>query len=500
MTKKDSQKRIPIVVVMGHIDHGKSTLLDYIRRSNVVAQEAGGITQAVSAYQTKEATFIDTPGHAAFRDMRRRGAAIADLAILVVSAEDGVKPQTVEALAAVRESRLPFLVAINKIDRPNAAVERVKQELAEQSVLVEGYGGQVPVAALSAKTGEGVPELLELITLLGEVEGFTADPGAPASGFVLETNLDPRTGVSATLVVKNGTLAVGDWVVAGPALAKVKRLNNFLGRPETALGPSAPAQVIGWSELPPVGAGFRAYRERRKAEQAQATARREAAGEIAPLAAPETGRAAEMEAAVNQVEIPLILKTGQAGALDALEQEVRKTAAETTKWKIVAREVGQISENDVKLAVAVPKTVIIGFQVKPDKSVAELAEQAGIRIITGDIIYKLAEELAALAAAQAPLGEVETAIGRAKLLKIFSRTKNRQVVGGVVLEGKLVEGKPFRVRRREQEISRGKVVGLEQQKVKAKEVAAENQFGALVEAKSELAAGDILELFEAANK
>jgi translation initiation factor IF-2 len=463
----------------------------------VVAGEAGGITQAVSAYEAGGVTFIDTPGHAAFTGMRERGAGIADIAILIVSAEDGVKPQTVEALNSIRQSKsstdgrgIPYIVALNKMDRPGANPDRAKQQLAEQEVLVEGYGGTIPVAEISAKTGEGVPELLELINLVAEMEEFKTDKTAPATGFVLETDLNPRTGISATLIIKDGELALGDFVLAGGALAKVKCLNNFLGQPVAELVASAPAQVIGWSELPPVGATFTSYRDKKDAEQAQAEAKLKK----------QSGTKAPSAAEARQVEIPVLIKAAVAGSLDAVNKEISALATEAVGLKIVDQSVGQITENDVKLAAGSRDSIILGFDVKTDKQATELAEKLGIKIVSANIIYQLSEWLGEEIARRTPVVEVEEPVGKLKLLKIFGQDKGRQIIGGVVTEGRAEDGKPFKILRRDTEIGRGKIAELQQQKIKVKEVPRDSQCGAMVEAKVTLAAGDVLELFDLVTK
>ncbi len=482
--------RPPVVVIMGHIDHGKSTLLDYIRQSNVVASEAGGITQAVSAYEVekndKKLTFIDTPGHAAFAGMRERGAQIADIAILIVSAEDGPKPQTAEALQAIRAAKLPFIVAINKIDRPAANPDRTKQQLAELDVLVEGYGGQVPVAEISAKTGEGVPELLDLILLATELEDFKTTPLAPATGFVLESNRSPKSGITATLIVKDGRLATGDWVVVTDQAARVKRLSDFAGRLITEAYASAPVQVAGWSELPTIGAAFQTFSDKKVAEAA-ARAHKPIAPTLAaaPAATPSPA----------QVEIPLILKVDVAGSQDALRREVERLVTPAVSFKILSEGVGQVNEADIKLAGS-PTALVLGFNVSVEKTAADLAEKLGVTIQTFDIIYKLAEWLETEVARRTPRVEVEESLGRAKLLKIFGNDKNRQIVGGAVTTGRLVDGKPCKIWRRDAEIGRGKLVELQQQKIKVKEVPQDSQFGALVESKVALAPGDVIEIFD----
>lgn len=486
--------RPPVVAVMGHIDHGKSTLLDYIRKTNVTAEEAGGITQAVSAYEISSPhrmTFIDTPGHAAFADMRERSAALADIALLIVSAEDGVKPQTEEALAAIRAAGIPFIVTINKIDRPAANLDRVKQQLAEKEVLVEGYGGTIPVVAISAKTGENMEDLLEMIHLVAELADLQMKPDAPASGLVLETNLNAKTGITATLIIKDGTLRLGDWIVAGTELAKVKRLNNFLGETQRELSAASPAQVVGWSQLPAVGTIFHTYQDKKEAERAQAEAKTKAQTKT---------KFSDTGANTKQVEIPILIKADVAGSLEAVLREISKLATDVVGLKIVDKSVGQITENDVKLAGGTAGAIILGFNVKSDKAATELAEKLGVTIVTNEIIYKLSEWLETEITRRTPVQEIEQTIARTKLLKIFGGSGNKQIVGGAVTEGTLLDGKAFKILRRGAEIGRGKILELQQQKIRVKEVPPDSQFGASVEAKVSLAPGDVLEVFDLVTK
>lgn len=475
---------------MGHIDHGKSTLLDYIRKTNVVDGETGGITQAISAYQTDKITFLDTPGHEAFTGMRERGVGVADLAILVVSAEEGVKTQTLEALDDILDAKLPFIVAINKIDRPNANPELIKQQLAEKNVLLEGYGGTVPVVELSAKTGVNVPELLELLSLLAEIQDLSADPTAPANGFVLEANLDQRVGISSTLIIKNGTLNTGDFLVIAGIVSKVKRLNNFAGITVKSLPPSAPAQVVSLSELPPVGATFQTFSDK-KAAEIFATEELTNKKETRPTATKPSNVTSE-----TATEISLILKADVAGSLEAIEKEINKLGNEQTRIKIVNTGVGKIGDNDIKLAGATGNAIILGFKTNLEKSATDLVEKLKVEVATFDIIYKLSEWLAEKIKSRQPKHEEITVIGRAKLLKVFGNDKDRQVVGGVVTNGRMLLGKTVRVIRRDNEIARGKILELQQQKLPTKEVSQDHQFGSLIETKSPLTSGDILEILE----
>lgn len=501
MTEKQQTteiKRAPIIAVMGHIDHGKSTLLDYIRHTNIVDKEAGGITQTTSAYEvvhkTSEGkemkiTFLDTPGHEAFQAMRARGAKVADIAILVVSAEEGVKAQTLEALRAIQEAGTPFVVAINKIDKPNANPDQTKQSLAENEVFVEGWGGQIPCVNISAKSGQGIPELLDMLLLVADLEDLKANPKLPASGFVIESNLDPRAGITATLIIKEGTLSASDFLVVGKSVSKIKKLENFMGEMQKTLGPSSPAKVFGFTELPAVGYSFQAFADKKEAEKAAQS----------PSGETESSKPASANADLNSseaVEIPVVLKSDVAGTLEALEVEINKLVVEKVRLNVVAKNVGPINEGDIKLVSAFPNALIIGFRVKVEKSAQALAEKTGINIQTSDIIYKLSEWLEEVMKERAPKTKVEEMLGRAKILKVFSRSKDKQIIGGTVTVGKFVKGKEVRIIRREAEVGRGKVLDLQIQKLKTAEVEEGNQFGSEVESKIEVAPGDYLEAFD----
>lgn len=486
--KTDIIERPPVIAVMGHVDHGKSKLLDYIRKTNIVDKEAGGITQNTSAYEVshggKKITFIDTPGHSAFTTMRERGAQIADIAILVVSAEEGVKTQTLEALQSIKEHNTPFVVAINKIDKPAANVEITKQSLAENSVFVEGYGGNIPFALISAKEGTGVNELLDLLLLVSEMEELRGEAKAPAEGFVLESHRDPKVGITATLIVKNGTLKNTDFLVVGNEVTKIKRLADFLDKQTKELSFSAPAKISGFAKLPQVGYPFRAFANKKEAE-CFAVCHQEISCNCEPI---------KKEA--GQVVLPIVIKADVAGTLEALEKELRKFSVEKVALNIIDRGVGTITENDVKLIQAFPEARIIGFRVKAEKSATTQAEKAGITIQTSDIIYKLSEWLEEEMKKIAPKEQIEETLGRAKVLKTFSKDKDKQIIGATAVSGIITTGKNVKIIRREAEIGRGKILGLQMQKIKATEITEGNQFGGEIDARIEIAPSDYLEVFE----
>ncbi|HEY0979926.1 MAG TPA: translation initiation factor IF-2 [Candidatus Paceibacterota bacterium] len=482
--------RPPVVAVMGHIDHGKSTLLDYIRKTNVTATEAGGITQHLSAYEisiphqgsNRRITFLDTPGHAAFTGMRERGASAADIAILVVSAEDGVKAQTIEALNTIRAAKIPFLVAINKIDRPGANIERAKQMLAENEVLVEGYGGTISWVGISALEGTGIEDLLESILLVADMEEFTADTAALAEGLVIESRLDAKRGITATLIIKNGTLKKGQFVVAGKAITTTRMMESFLGKSIDAADPGSPVQLTGFDVLPEVGVPVKVFDKKRDAEDYIEDA---STGNDYSVA---TGGAA------GDKVTPIIIKTDVFGTAEAVEREISKMNVEGLHVKIIGRGIGAISENDIRLAQSDKETIILGFNVGMDARARIANENVGATVETFTIIYKLTEWLEVELEKRRPRVETREVIGTAKVLKTFSQTKDRQVLGCRIESGSLSDGAQVTIMRRDFPITTGKIVELQQAKQKVKEVH-EGECGMMVECKNDIAPGDILEAF-----
>ncbi len=491
--------RPPVIAIMGHIDHGKSTLLDFIRKTNIVAREAGGITQHVGAYEVvhptdkgdKRITFLDTPGHAAFTGIRERGAKVADIAVLVVSAEEGVKPQTVEALKVILKEEIPYIVAINKIDSPKADIERTKQSLAENEIYIEGYGGSIPAVPISAKTGEGVPALLDMMLLVAELEELIADPSALAEGIVIEANRDMKKGVTATIIIQNGTLAEKQFIIAGGATAPVRIMEDFAGKKITTASFSSPVRIIGWSAIPDVGSRFIAVTDKKEAERISvenAAKKKNAAAKPEPKPAPEAG-------AVEKPIVPLIIKADVSGSMEAIQGELAKLNTEKVGIKVLHSAIGTIGEGDVKTAVATPGSIVLGFGVKIDPAADSLRERLGVTIHTFDIIYKLVEWVEAHLLEMTPKETTEETTGRAKIMKTFSRNKDKQIVGGKVETGTIKVGGEVKILRRELEIGRGRIRGLQQQKEKATEIAEGYEFGAEIESRMEIMPGDRVECF-----
>ncbi|OGI62925.1 translation initiation factor IF-2 [Candidatus Nomurabacteria bacterium RIFCSPHIGHO2_01_FULL_40_12] len=503
--KKNKIARPPVVVIMGHIDHGKSTLLDYIRKTNIAEREAGGITQNISAYEVlhkdkdgKESsiTFLDTPGHEAFSKMRERGAQIADIAILIVAADDGVKMQTVEAWKIIAESKIPCIVAINKIDKTEANIEKTKNELAEREIYLENYGGKIPCVEISAKNGAGIENLLSLILIMAEMEDFNGNTREDASGFVIETNLDSKRGIVATLIIKEGSLKKGMTVVVEESICSTRIMENFLGKMINEATFSSPIRIFGFDKMPRVGAPFKSFQKKSEAEKYIKDWKNHPNFPRPGLVLPETE--------TNKKIIPIMLKADVSGTLEAIEKEIAKIKskgeASNAEFKIIARGVGPISESDIKNISDSGNAIIIGFNVKIDKSAMETAQKRGITISFFNIIYNMTKWLEEQMEIRRPRIETMETTGRAKIQRAFSRTKERQIVGGKVMEGKIVLNGTVKIMRREFEIGRGKIVNLEKNKIKISIVEEGSEFGMMIESKIEIAQGDILELFSIEHK
>lgn len=478
--------RPPIVVVLGHVDHGKTTLLDFIRKANVAAREAGGITQSVGAYEIvhggRKITFIDTPGHEAFTKIRSRGARVADIAVLVIAADDSIKPQTEESLRILREEKTPFVVAINKIDAPGADVEKVKTDLLQHDVLLEGFGGAVSWQAVSAKTGQGVSELLDLILLTADVEGLAAENMEDAgSGYVIESRMDRNRGIEATVILKNGVLRPGFGIMAGAATGKIKILEDFLGKRATELHPSSPAVIIGFATLPAIG------------EEFKAGASMEAQEPVAPTV--KTGvPAGELvtEEPSGKPAINVILKADTAGSLEAFSGIVRAMETDAIKVNIVGESVGDVTDGDIRTA-GDTGAIVMGFRSRVTKSAETLARAQNVRVITADIIYELTkktEELLQSATAPAVLGELE-------VLALFSESGNKQVIGGKVTAGALKTNATADIVHAGEAVGRAKITNLQTGRKDVPTVESGKECGLMVQITDmRVRQGDVLRITE----
>lgn len=489
-TEPNLVKRPPVVVIMGHIDHGKSTLLDSIRKSNVVDGEAGGITQHLSAYvvehTTKEGvagkiTFLDTPGHAAFQQMRLRGADVADVAILIVSAEDGVKPQTLEALESIKQAEIPYIVAINKIDKPGADIPKTQSSLIEHEIYIEGMGGDIPWAAISAKGGDGIDDLLDLVVLSADLAELTGDTNAPGSGTVIEGHLDQQRGTTATLIVKNGTVKSGQVIVTGKAMAPVRIMEDFTGKSIKEATFSEPIGIIGFNAVPKVGATFTTVESKKEAERL--------------IAESDTKTESRNFSDTNLPIVPILIKADVLGTIDAIKHELNKFTSDRIMVRIIGASVGDITDADVQDVSATENAIIVGFNVKVTRQAKELSERLGVEIDTFSIIYELAEWLETALKSRTPKKEEEHVTGKAKILVYFSTHKTTHVLGGKIEEGTLKVKQPVRIMRRDIEIGKGTLTNLQSMKKDVDSIS-EGEFGMQIQAKVDPAPGDIIEAFD----
>jgi translation initiation factor IF-2 len=494
-------KRPPVVCIMGHIDHGKSTLLDYIRKTNIVDTEAGGITQRISAYEAthrtadgkdEKITFLDTPGHEAFGAMRTCGSSVADIAVLVVSAEDGVKKQTLEALKCINESKIPYIVAINKIDKPEANIERTKNSLVENEIYIEGYGGNIPCIAISAKTGQGVKELLDMMLLVAEMSELKGDISKPASGIVVEAHLDKQKGITAIIIIKDGSLKNGMYVVSGDRTAPTRIMENFLGKKITEATFSSPVRIVGFDKLPRAGSSFVSFDNKKEAEamvaEYQENIRKMPTKIIDTVEDP------------NEISVRVMIKAEVAGAIDAIEHEIHKIKSEKVKIKIVGSGIGDITENDVRLASGRNPAMIVGFAISIDDSAKNLADRSGVEVKTFDIIYKIGEWLTEVVASKTPKEMVEETTAKVKILKVFSSMKDKHIIGGRVESGTIAPGQEAKIMRKEIEVGRGRIKELQQEKEKTSEVREGVEFGCQFQSDIIPAPGDRLEIFKIIEK
>ncbi|MDP3954122.1 MAG: translation initiation factor IF-2 [bacterium] len=495
--KLQTSPRPPVVVVLGHVDHGKTSILDKIRQAKVAQGEAGGITQHIGAYQAehngKKITFLDTPGHEAFSAIRSRGAKVADVAVMVVAADEGVKPQTKEVIEILKETKTPFVVAINKIDSQGANAQAVRQGLAEQEVLVEDYGGKVPVVELSAKTGQGIDELLEMILLIAEVEDLKSRMEGLAEGTVIEVHLDKQRGMVATLLVREGELSVGDWVVAGSGLARVKLLEDFSGkRVDTAIS-SQPVVALGWSNPPKVGEQFKTYKSAKEAEAVSV-----ANSNIGPAVIFQVESGPEV---TNKKISNIVLKADTQSSLEALDHAMKTIHSEEVGYRVVFYGVGNVGDNDVRKAVA-GQAAVIGFNVAIDGSAANLAERNGVSIKTFNIIYGLIEEVRSIMSELLEPEIKRTDLGKLKVLAVFKKDAKSQVVGGKITSGKAVRGATVDIVRNGSAVLTGRLGQLQHNKADVAEVAEGLECGMRIDLPKEqirpifIQEGDVLQIYE----
>ncbi len=465
--------RPPVVTILGHVDHGKTSLLDAIRQTDVAAGEAGGITQHIGAYQVENKgrliTFLDTPGHAAFTQMRARGAQGADIVILVVAADDGVMPQTKEAIAHAKAARVPMIVALNKVDKPNANPERVKQQLAEQELVPDDWGGNTMVVPVSAKQKKGIDDLLEGILLVADSNDIKANPNGKVIGTVIEAEVDKSRGTLATLLVQNGTLNAGDIIVAGTSHGKLRAISDFKGKPVKKAGPSTPVSVLGLNDVPAAGDIFQVVASEKEARQIVAE-RMESAKSKA-----QTKKKVSLEDLFANVqageakELNLIVKADVQGSLDPIVVELNKLGQGEIGIKILYAETGNIGENDVMLASA-STAIVIGFNVQADVAARRLAEKEGVDIRLYEIIYRMTEDIEKALKGMLEPEVVEKVIGRAQVLQVFTASKFGRVAGCKVTDGELKRGARVRLYHGADLVYEGDLSSLRHEKDDVKEI------------------------------
>lgn len=493
MNKKENQNLIsrpPVVVVLGHIDHGKTTLLDNIRKSHVVEKETGGITQHIGAYQVslsggkeekeRKITFLDTPGHEAFFQMRSRGAKVADIAVLVIDSSEGVKAQTKEAVSHIKKSKIPLIVALNKIDKPEANTEKVKRELSQEDILLESMGGKIPSVEISALTGKGVNELLDLILLVSDMEELKADLQKEGKGVVIESHLDNLKGATATLLLTEGVLRNGDIIATFSSFGKIKKLEDFQKNPIEQALPSQPVVVFGLNQVPKAGEEFKTFTDLENAKNY-------------PRDREEKNQKV-LDISEGQKVLNLILKTDVLGSAEAIEYILKNFPQEKIILRILKSEAGGINESDIKLAQG-GRAIILGFRVKIDPIAKKLLEREKIKVMQFEVIYDLVEEIRKLMEKRLEPEQIRIDWGRAKVLAIFLGEKNRQIVGGRVTEGEVKKGALIEIFRNDEKVGQGKLVNLQRNKKEAEAVSKGEECGMLYEGDTKIEQGDILAIY-----
>ncbi|MBP9822007.1 MAG: translation initiation factor IF-2 [Candidatus Pacebacteria bacterium] len=489
--------RPPIVVVLGHVDHGKTSLLDVIRKANIAGGESGGITQHIGAYQAvaqgKMITFLDTPGHEAFSAIRSRGTKVADVAILVVAADESVKPQTQEAIRIIKEEKIPVVVAISKVDKPGANIQKVKQDLAGEDILVEDWGGTVPVVEISAKENRGISELLDMVLLVSELEDLKDDHSLPSTGVIIESNLDKRRGYVATALVRKGILSIGDWIVAGSIIGKVKSMEDFNGNNIKSAEPSQPVLITGWSNAPEIGREFSSAEDKDAAQDLAANNI-----DLSPLFSFLTTSHTQIDP--NKKYLKLVIKTDVSSSLEAIEAALKHIKSEEVVYTVLSYDIGAVSDSDVKTAVAGGGTVI-GFRVPVETSARKLAEKDHVNLATFDVIYELIEYIRKQMAGMLDAEVRREVVGKVKILALFKADSRSQVIGGRVLSGKLIRGALCDVIRDGKSIMLAKVGQVQQAKQDVPEVAEGLETGMridIIDSRSaiDIQVGDILEIYK----
>ena len=494
LTKRQAKEsKTPVVVVMGHVDHGKTKLLDAIRQTNVVDQEAGGITQHIGAYQVeakgRAITFLDTPGHEAFKAMRSRGGQIADIAILVVAADDGLQPQTLESISVIQKEKLPFVVAINKIDKEGADVDKVKQELAEINLIPEDWGGKVICQPISAKLGKNISELLDMILLVADLEDLKADSQGQAVGTIIESHIDKSAGPVATVLIQAGTISIGDTFIVGEVTGKIKTLEDWKGKSLIKAGPATPVKILGLKELPEVGEILEVINDKKEfKEKLRISQNRRKVSNI-------NNRSNNPEDGPEVNNLNIIIRSDVLGSAEAIEESLNKIKVEDTRLKVIKKGLGQITEDDILQAEA-GKAIVIGFHIKENKNVNALANEKKVTVLYFDIIYKLLEDLEKRLKDIKSKKIIHNFVGRLEVLAIFKKSKDSLIFGGKVIEGKVTKNSKIKVIKNGEVETIGQLVNLQSGKEDVSEVVVGNDAGISYKGEPIIEVGDKLEFFE----
>jgi len=499
LTEENAEPRPPIVTVLGHVDHGKTTVLDAIRGSKVVDSEAGGITQSIGAYQVDRngqlITFIDTPGHQAFTGMRASGAQVTDIAVLVIGADDGVMPQTREAIDHARAAEVPMIIAINKMDLPGADPDRVKSQLTEHEIVVEDYGGEVVAVPVSALKNEGIDDLLESILLVSEISEFKANPNRPGMGVVIESNIDRARGPVATLLVSAGTVRLGDNVVAGTTRGRIRAMTDGFGADVEEAGPSTPIQVLGLHGVPNVGDQFDVMEGDKAARQLVETREKLAARRGEARVAPTMAEVLRRVRSGDMKELSLVVKTGTQGSIDAVRRSVEPLSNEEVQVNIIHSGAGAVNESDVMLAVA-SDGIVIAFQTSAEPGAQKQAEAQGIEIRSYEIIYDLIDDTSDAVRGLLAPEEREVVLGQAVVQQVFSAGRRNRAAGVRVTQGQLARNASIRVLRGGEEIFSGRVASMRHFRDDVRELATGFEGGVALDGFNDFAEGDVLEAFE----
>ena len=498
--EEDLILRAPVVVVMGHVDHGKTSLLDYVRSADVASAEAGGITQHIGAYQVRvngqPITFLDTPGHEAFTAMRARGAMVTDIAILVVAADDGIMPQTIESINHAKAAGIPIIVAINKMDKPEANPNRIKEQLTAYELVSEEWGGDTIICPISAKTGQGIQELLEMVSLTAEMKELRANPNRTAHGVVIEAKLDKGRGPVATLLIQNGTLRQGDVIIAGTAVGRVRAMTNAKGERVEEAGPSVPVEIIGMGEVPGAGDDFHAVADERMARELVDQRKHE---QKVRAAGPQNQKVS-LEDLFSQIklgemkDLNIIVKADVQGSAEAVKASLEKITSEEVRVRVIHCAVGAINESDVMLA-STSDAIVVGFNVRPDNNAKEIAARDNVDLRMYRVIYDCINEIEAAMKGMLTPKFKEVALGQAEVREVYKITGSGMIAGCYVINGKIVRNAQIRLLRDNIVIHEGAIASLKRFKDDQKEVAQGYECGIGIEKYGDIKVGDIMEAF-----